>query len=185
MNHLRLIFLGPPGAGKGTQAKRLADWLGVPHISTGEILRGAIADQTPLGQKAQAYMDNGDLVPDELLADLVRDRLAAPDARDGWILDGYPRTLNQAHYLENLVADIGQRVDYIINLDVPDETVVERLLKRGRKDDTEATIRHRLDVYREQTAPLLGYYRDSDRFHSFNGNRDSDLVTESLKAAVT
>jgi adenylate kinase len=180
----RLIFLGPPGAGKGTQAQLLAQQLGVPHIATGDILREAIAAGSELGQKAQAYVERGELVPDALLADLIRERLNQPDAQQGWILDGFPRNLNQAQFLEQLLGELGQQYDRVLNLDVPDEVLVERLLARGRKDDTEATIQRRLDVYREQTAALIDYYRQRDSFCTIDGNRDRERVTEVLKQAV-
>jgi len=180
----RLIFLGPPGAGKGTQAQLLAQQLGVPHIATGDILREAIAAGSELGQKAQAYVERGELVPDTLLADLIRERLNQPDAQQGWILDGFPRNVNQAQFLEQLLGELGQQYDRVLNLDVPDEVLVERLLARGRKDDTEATIQRRLDVYREQTAALIDYYRQRDSFCTIDGNRDRERVTEALKQAV-
>ena len=180
----RLIFLGPPGAGKGTQAQLLAQQLGVPHIATGDILREAITAGSELGQKAQAYVERGELVPDTLLADLIRERLNQPDAQQGWILDGFPRNVNQAQFLEQLLGELGQQYDRVLNLDVPDEVLVERLLARGRKDDTEATIQRRLDVYREQTAALIDYYRQRDSFCTIDGNRDCERVTEALKQAV-
>ena len=150
----RLIFLGPPGAGKGTQAKLLADSHNIPHISTGDILRAAVSRQTNLGVKAQEYMDRGELVPDQLVIDLIRERLGQPDAQLGWILDGYPRTVVQADSLDGLLVELSQTCDRAINFDVPDETLIERMLSRGRKDDNEGVIRRRLEVYREQTAPL-------------------------------
>lgn len=156
----RLIFLGPPGAGKGTQAKVLADFLQVPHISTGDILRQAITDQTALGVKAQEYMDKGDLVPDQLVQDMVEERLQKSDAQKGWILDGFPRTVSQAVFLGNLLDRIQGDSERVVNLDAPDEIVVSRLLGRGRKDDLEDVIRHRLNVYRRDTAPLIQYYGD-------------------------
>jgi len=180
----RLIFLGPPGAGKGTQAQLLAQQLGIPHIATGDILREAIAAGSELGQKAQAYVERGELVPDTLLADLIRERLNQPDAQQGWILDGFPRNVNQAQFLEQLLGELGQQYDRVLNLDVPDEVLVERLLARGRKDDTEATIQRRLDVYREQTAALIDYYRQRDSFCTIDGNRDRERVTEALKQSV-
>ena len=180
----RLIFLGPPGAGKGTQAQLLAQQLGIPHIATGDILREAIAAGSELGQKAQAYVERGELVPDTLLADLIRERLNQPDAQQGWILDGFPRNVNQAQFLEQLLGELGQQYDRVLNLDVPDKLLVERLLARGRKDDTEATIQRRLDVYREQTAALIDYYRQRDSFCTIDGNRDRERVTEALKQSV-
>jgi adenylate kinase len=180
----RLIFLGPPGAGKGTQAKFLADVLNIPHISTGDILRSAIAQATDLGQKAQSYVDKGELVPDELLLDLIRERLNQPDAQTGWILDGFPRNVNQASFLEQLLQELNQSC-HCVNLEVPDEVLVARMLGRGRKDDNEDTIRRRLEVYRNDTEPLIGFYRDRSVLKSINGDRSVEEVTESLKQLVT
>lgn len=177
----RLIFLGAPGAGKGTQAQLLAESLHIPHISTGDILRAAIANATPLGEKAQSYMDRGELVPDDLILDLIRDRLAQPDTQSGWILDGFPRNVSQASFLTDLLAELNQTCDYAINLEVPDEILIERLLSRGRNDDNRETISRRLEVYREQTAPVIGFYQDRSTLKSINGDRPMDEVTESLK----
>lgn len=179
-----LIFLGPPGSGKGTQSLCLAEVLNIPHFSTGEILRQAIAQQTLLGQKAQSYVDQGELVPDELLLGLIRECLQAPDAQKGWILDGFPRNLSQASFLSNLLKELEQVSECVINLEVPDEVLIERLLNRGRKDDTEETIRNRLVVYQEQTAPLIDYYRQRGNLHSINGNQNPEAVTSTLKELV-
>ncbi|MCZ2200737.1 adenylate kinase [Cylindrospermopsis raciborskii] len=181
----RLIFLGPPGAGKGTQAKVLADFLQVPHISTGDILRQAITDQTALGVKAQEYMDKGDLVPDQLVQDMVEERLEKSDAQKGWILDGFPRTVSQAVFLGNLLDRIQGDSERVVNLDAPDEIVVSRLLGRGRKDDLEDVIRHRLNVYRRDTAPLIQYYGDRQKLLTVNGNQSQEEVTSALKRAIT
>lgn len=180
----RLIFLGPPGAGKGTQASLLAQHCEIPHISTGEILRAAVAHQTELGVKAQGYMDRGELVPDQLIVDLVHERLLQPDAASGWILDGFPRTVSQAKFLDELLESIGQSYDCVINLDVPDETLVKRLLSRGRADDNEDVILNRLHVYREQTAPLIDFYSDRQQLRSIDGNQTVDQVTAALKQIV-
>jgi adenylate kinase len=179
----RLIFLGPPGAGKGTQAKLLAELLNIPHISTGDILRNAVAQATPLGQKAKDYMEKGKLVPDELLLDLVRDRISQPDAQSGWILDGFPRNLKQATFLDNLLQQLNQTCE-CINLEVPDEVVVARMLERGRQDDTEEAIRTRLDVYRHDTTPLIDFYSDRSALKPIDGNRPLAAVTESLQEIV-
>ena len=180
----RLIFLGPPGAGKGTQAKLLAESLEIPHISTGDILRHAIAQSTPLGQKAQSYVEKGELVPDELLLDLIRERLDQPDAQNGWILDGFPRNVSQATFLEKLLEELNQCFDYAVNLEVPDEILITRLLGRGRQDDNEETIRRRLEVYRNATAPVIGFYQDRASLKVINGDRSVEEVTESLKQAL-
>ncbi|MFW6264089.1 MAG: adenylate kinase [Cyanobacteriota bacterium] len=180
----RLILFGPPGAGKGTQAKRLAEILNIPHISTGDILRGAIAQGTPLGQKAKEYVAAGELVPDSLLLDLIRERLKESDAQKGWILDGFPRNIDQASFLDELLAELDQKVDSVVNLSVPDEVLIPRLLGRGRADDTEETIKRRLEVYREQTAATLDFYGDRDYFRSINGDRTPEEVTESIQQAI-
>ncbi len=180
----RLIFLGPPGAGKGTQAKILADIRQIPHISTGDILRNAKAQGTPLGQKAQGYMDRGELVPDSLILDLIRERLGEADAQAGWILDGFPRNVSQAEFLDSLLQELHQEFDGVVNLDVPDEVLVARMLERGRTDDNETTIRRRLEVYRQQTAPLIKFYGDRHQLHLVDGNQLLDEVTATLKQLV-
>jgi adenylate kinase len=181
---VRLIFLGPPGAGKGTQASFLAHSCEIPHISTGDILRSAVAQKTDLGVKAQSYMEKGELVPDQLILDMVRDRLEQSDTTGGWILDGFPRTVVQASFLDELLSGISQKYDFVLNLDVPDEILVERLLGRGRSDDHEETIRHRLKVYREQTEPLIGFYRDRNQLLSIDGNQAIETVTQTIHALV-
>lgn len=179
---MQLIFLGPPGAGKGTQAQLLAAFWKIPHISTGEILRASVVAKTALGLKAQAYMDRGDLVPDQVLMDMVRERLKESDARNGWILDGFPRTVTQATFLDELLQELNQGGGTAcVNLDVPDEILLVRLLARGRKDDSEETIRRRLEVYREQTAPLIGFYGDRNQLITVDGDRSLETVTEHLK----
>ena len=180
----RLIFLGPPGAGKGTQAKALAYHWNIPHISTGDILRQAMKEQTPLGILAQSYVNKGELVPDHLVQDLVQDRLSQSDTKSGWILDGFPRTVNQAVFLEKLLQKLDQHGEQVVNLEVPDDVVVARLLERGRKDDTEEVIRTRLDVYRTETAPLIDYYRDRHQLLMVNGNQSLEEVTIVLEAAI-
>lgn len=180
----RLIFLGPPGAGKGTQASSLANACHIPHISTGEILRSAVSNETELGLKASSYMQKGELVPDQLILDLVRDRLRQKDSGAGWILDGFPRTVSQAIFLDKLLDEIEQACDCAVNFDVPDEVLITRLLARGRSDDAEDTVRNRLKVYREQTAPLIAYYRDRQQLVSIDGNQSIDLVADSLKQVV-
>lgn len=180
----RTIFLGPPGAGKGTQAKLLADFCQIPHIATGDLLRAAVANQTKLGKRAQEYMERGDLVPDNLLLGMVAHRLEEPDAANGWVLDGFPRNVTQAEFLEELLSQINQPSDWVIDLEVPDETVIARTLKRGRADDNEVTIRHRLEVYREQTAPLIEYYSQRNHLVSINGDRPVEEVAAALKQAI-
>lgn len=178
----KLIFLGPPGAGKGTQGKIVADRHRIPHISTGDILREAISNQTPLGIKAKTYMDKGDLVPDDLILELISERLQAEDAKDGWVLDGFPRNVSQADFLSNLLEKLDQKCNGVINLDVPDQVLMKRLLGRGRKDDNEETIANRLHVYREQTAPLIDYYQQHHLLKTVNGNRQLEEVSQELEA---
>ncbi|MBD1900270.1 adenylate kinase [Trichocoleus sp. DQ-A3] len=184
----RLIFLGPPGAGKGTQAHILAQELEIPHVSTGDILRNAKAAGTELGLKAKSYMDRGELVPDALILDLVRDRLTQTDAKPGWILDGFPRNVSQATFLDELLQKLDQVSDYVLNLEVADEVLVDRMLERGRKqgrtDDTEEVIRHRLEVYRNQTAPLIDFYQQRQQLVSIDGDRSLEEVTSALKQVV-
>ena len=172
----RLIFLGAPGAGKGTQAQILAESAGIPHISTGDILRAEVKGQTDLGLKAKSYMDKGELVPDSLILDMIRARLGQSDASNGWILDGFPRNVSQAEFLDRLLAEIAQNYDLAINLDVPQDRLVERLLNRAtiqnRPDDTEDVIRRRLVVYDEQTMPLIDYYRQKSVYREVNGDRE-------------
>lgn len=179
----KLIFLGPPGAGKGTQAQILADFYQIPHISTGDILRQAIAQKTPLGQKARLYVETGELVPDDLILDLIKERLSQPDSQTGWILDGFPRNVSQASFLEDLLKELDQTADRVINLEVPDRVLIERMLGRGRKDDNEETISRRLEIYREQTAPVIDFYRKRNLLEPINGNLSPEEVTASLKKA--
>ena len=183
-NNQVVIFLGPPGAGKGTQAKLLANSHNIPHISTGDILRTAVSKQTALGVKAQAYMDRGELVPDQLVINLIQERLGQPDAQPGWILDGYPRTVVQADSLDALLTELNQRCDRTINFDVPDEALIERMLSRGRKEDNEDVIRRRLEVYREQTAPLIDYYQTREKLITIDGNQSMEEVAGHLNKVI-
>ena len=180
----RLILLGPPGAGKGTQAKALSSMCNVPHISTGDILRAAVKAKTTLGQKAEGYMSAGELVPDDLILDLIRERLDEADTATGWLLDGFPRNVKQAKFLNKLLDEIGQTCDVVINLEVPDDELVTRMLSRGRADDKEDVIRNRLEVYREQTEPLIDLYTNSGHLRSVDGNQEMKQVTEMLQQFV-
>ena len=180
----RLIFLGPPGAGKGTQAQVIAEFFSIPHISTGEILRSAIGQGTPLGKKAQSYVDGGELVPDELILDLIRERLNQPDVNQGWILDGFPRNVSQATFLDQLLSELNQNCDWAVSFEVPDQVLINRMLGRGRKDDNEETIRRRLEVYQEQTAPVINYYHERNILKPVNGNLTQEEVSASLKQVL-
>jgi adenylate kinase len=160
---MRIVFLGPPGGGKGTQAKLLADRLKIPAISTGEILRAAVREGTPLGRQAKAVMESGELVSDDLMIALIRERLAEPDARIGFLLDGFPRTVDQAVALEKLLEGNGSRLSTVVNLSVPEQVLLDRLASRSgqenRSDDARETVLERLRIYRQKTEPLIDFYR--------------------------
>jgi adenylate kinase len=180
----RFILFGPPGAGKGTQASVLSSLLSLPHISTGDLFRAAVTEQTPLGQQAQTFLDRGELVPDEVVIGMIHERLGEEDSQSGWLLDGFPRTVPQAHALDTLLSSLDQSINRVINLKVSDEFLLERLLSRGRKDDTEEVIRRRLQVYREQTAPLIQFYRDRNQLTDIDGGASVDVVTASIQEAA-
>ncbi len=158
----RLVLIGAPGAGKGTQASRLCKHFSLPHISTGDILRKEVAESTSLGLEVKKFLDNGELVPDSLILSIIEQRLALPDCKNGFLLDGFPRTVPQAEGLKKLLSDKSQNLSYVVNLQVVEKELVERLVNRakqsGRTDDTEEVIKNRLKVFREQTAPLVEYY---------------------------
>ncbi|MCC2312660.1 adenylate kinase [Cellulomonas xiejunii] len=185
----RLVLLGPPGAGKGTQAARLAERLGVPAISTGDIFRSNIKNGTELGRRVQDITASGALVPDELTNELVRDRLAQADAVDGFLLDGYPRNVAQVAALDEILAAAGTEIDLAVELTVDPQVVVDRLTKRaqieGRADDTEDVVRHRLDVYAEQTAPISRVYAARGLLVQVDGLGEVDEVTARLVAVLS
>ncbi|MFT3661345.1 MAG: adenylate kinase [Gordonia sp. (in: high G+C Gram-positive bacteria)] len=157
---MRLVIVGPPGAGKGTQAELLSEALSIPHISTGDLFRANISQGTPIGVEAKKYIDAGDLVPPEITIDMVRDRVGEPDAANGFLLDGFPRSVEQAEALSTILADLGATLDSVLSIVVDEDAVVGRMLARGRADDTEEVIRNRMRVYNEETAPLLDHYAD-------------------------
>ena len=155
---MRVVLLGPPGAGKGTQAQKLSDKLGIPQISTGDLFRKNISEGTPLGVEAKRYLEAGDLVPSELTNKLVEDRIEQPDAVDGFILDGYPRSVEQAKALDEMLENHNTKLDAVLEFSVSEQELLERLKARGRADDTEEVIHNRMQVYRDETEPLLEYY---------------------------
>ena len=181
---LRVVLLGPPGSGKGTQAGTLAESLGVPAISTGEMLREAVAAASPLGLKVNAIMAAGELVDDETMADVVRDRLGSDDAQKGFVLDGYPRTLSQAATLQEILDQTGHRLNAVVQIDVPEGELVNRVLGRHRADDTEEVILQRLEVYHEQTEPLVAYYRERSLLRDIDGHQSIEDVSNSIRDAL-
>jgi adenylate kinase len=185
---MRIVLMGPPGAGKGTQAVVVAERLGIPHISTGEIFRSHLSQGTPLGIAAGMYMERGNYVPDRITNAMVRNRLAQPDATSGFLLDGYPRTLDQVAVLDEMLADVGLKLDHVVELTVNTEEVVSRLLKRaqdqGRADDTEDVIRRRMEVYAEQTEPLTRVYEEQGLLVRVDGMGTIDEVRDRVLAAI-
>ena len=185
---MRLILMGPPGAGKGTQAKVVADHIGIPAISTGDIFRANVSDGTDLGRKAKEYMDAGEYVPDEVTNLMVRNRIDEPDAEPGFLLDGYPRTLAQVEELDGMIAYTGHSLDAAVVLTVDPEELVQRLMQRaateGRADDTEEVIRRRQQLYTEQTQPLIQVYRDQGVLVEVDGMGEVDVVTERIFEAL-
>jgi adenylate kinase len=178
---MRLLIMGPPGAGKGTQAQRIAQRYSIPAISTGDIFRANVSAGTPLGKEAQRYMDAGEYVPDEVTNLMVRDRIDQPDAEAGFLLDGYPRTLAQVEELDGMIKFTGHRLDAVVVLTVDPDEIVQRLLQRaeveGRADDTEEVIRRRQELYTEQTAPLIEVYRERGLLIEIDGMGEIDEVT--------
>ena len=214
MAELNLIMLGPPGAGKGTQAERLQEDFPLAYIATGDMLRQAVKDETDLGREAKAYMDRGELVPDELIIAVILDRLGEQDTSDGFLLDGFPRTDAQARALDAALRKVDRRLTAALLIDVPEDDIVRRLSGRRvcpnghtyhvehnppkqegvcdvdgeplsqREDDREETVRRRLQVYREQTSPLIDYYDEHDILHRFDGTRSPTEVHDHLRATI-
>jgi len=185
---MRIILMGPPGAGKGTQAKGVAEHFGIPAISTGDIFRSNVSQGTDLGRKAKEYMDAGEYVPDQVTNLMVRNRIDEPDAEPGFLLDGYPRTLAQVEELDGMIGFTGHRLDAVVVLTVDADEIVSRLLQRaeeeGRADDTEDVIRRRQEVYAEQTEPLIGVYRTRGIVHEIDGMGVVEDVTKRIFDAL-
>ena len=209
-----IILLGPPGSGKGTQAKMIAEKYKVKHISTGDILRENVRNGTPLGVEAKKFMDSGKLVPDSLLIDIIKDRLAKPDVKAGWMLDGYPRTTPQAEALDKILPGLGQKIDVVLNVDVPDAELIKRVTGRRmckcgttyhvqfnppkvagkcdacgadlyqRQDDTEATVKERLTAYHAQTQPLIDFYNKRGIVANINGTGDIKAIFGNIVKAL-
>jgi adenylate kinase len=178
---MRLLLIGAPGAGKGTQAKRLAERFSITHISSGDLLRQHVQDQTSLGQKIKAYVDAGDLVPDAMVMDMLRKPVVAAVESGGYVLDGFPRTVDQAKAAFDVAHELGVAVQAAVHLDVPDDVLIRRLLARGRgADDTEEVISHRLQVYREKTIPLLDYYAGREWMFTVDGTQSPDQVHQDI-----
>jgi adenylate kinase len=185
---VNIVLLGPPGCGKGTQGAILAERLGSPKIATGDLLRQAVKDATPLGTKAKAYMDQGLLVPDAVIIGLIKEVLSSPAAAHGVIMDGFPRTVAQAEAVETLLGQTGREVDRVLGFNATDEELVSRLLGRaeteGRSDDTEKAIQRRLEVYRDETAPLIDYYRKSGVLVEIDAVGAIDAIAERIRGVI-
>ena len=185
---MKLLLIGPPGAGKGTQASKLSEVFGIPAISTGDIFRENVKNQTPLGIEAKSYMDSGEYVPDELTNKLVRDRLQNPDCVNGFLLDGYPRTADQVEELDSILTETNSKLDGVVQLTADTDEVVRRLAKRaieqGRSDDTEDVLRNRLSVYEEQTAPLISVYESRGLLVKVDGLGEIADVTQRITQAL-
>lgn len=185
---MNLIIFGPPGAGKGTQAVNIVEKYGVAHISTGDILRGAVKNGTELGQKSKEYMDKGELVPDELIIGIIKDRIKEQDCQGGFLLDGFPRTIAQANALETMLSNEGLEIDSVVSVEVQDSEIITRILKRaeeeGRADDTEDVVKNRLQVYRNQTEPLKDYYKEKGKLSEVDGIGSVDEVFSRIAGTI-
>jgi adenylate kinase len=177
---VRLVILGGPGAGKGTQAQNLCRHFEIPLISTGDMLRQAIAAQTPLGQQVQDFVEKGELVPDEIMIQLMRQRLLQADTSRGWLLEGHPRTAFQAEELDFLLEDLNHHLNWAIWLDVPDDVLMSRSIARQRSDDTPEVIQHRIESFRDYTMPMLDYYEYRDRLLKVDGNQSIEQVHQEI-----
>lgn len=181
---LKIVLLGAPGTGKGTQSEKLVAAYGVPQIATGDLLRKAVAEQTELGLQAKAAMDAGELVSDDIVIGMFRERMNQPDAREGFILDGFPRSLAQAKALDELLQQLDRPLDCVVHMHVDDEEIIKRLLGRGRADDTAETIRNRLNVFRRQTQPLVDHYRELGLLATVSGVGEIDEIFERINTAI-
>ncbi|GMU62789.1 MAG: adenylate kinase [Myxococcales bacterium] len=180
-----LVFFGPPGAGKGTQAQKIISEYGIPQISTGEILRAAVANQTPLGQQAGPLMAAGKLVPDELVIGIVAERLKEQDCVKGFLLDGFPRTIPQAEALEAVLKKLGRKIEHVVSLEVSDQVIHERMKGRGRADDSPQTVQKRLDEFRRLTEPLKAHYQKQGLLRPINGVGSVDEIATAIKRAIS
>lgn len=185
---MQIIFLGPPGAGKGTQAKIFLDRAGIIQISTGDILRSAVANGTALGKQAKAFMDKGELVPDSVVIGIIEQRIQEPDCKKGFVLDGFPRTIEQAKALDLILEKLGLNIDHVVNFEVPDEELVRRLLGRaaqeGRSDDNPESIKNRLQIFKDKTQPLIRYYEGKKILRHINGTGSTAEIAEKVKTVV-